>query len=963
MTSELEAEIKVYNNLIKQNELSFLKLSQFFKVMTTNGFKFVDRSKKALDEYLVELQKENPTATHIICLTNFYNGLKKHFDKMTEMFQNIDNQCVNKITEFSNNLKNKYTEFINNLLEIDNKLKEEKINLEKTKNEYFNTNKIVADLESKITQLKESKNKKEEEFKKYNEMLRKSHENLDIVKAKYFREINNYNKLATNDEKIYSSELEKIHKEQEKKITFLYDNLNNIKNELKDFSNSNLEIVNLIEKMNKSMNIARDVNLFKDECNFCGEENQRFTLEEFLNYDIFKTNTEEKKSSSFHKKDKDKKNNSSFTMWRFGKKGYTKDEQKVNNLIQKLFNDVEQISENETSFLMGFVDKQNNHFKFIDLLMENYKSKEFIRIKSLYNFNLLASLIQLIIDRNSNCIEALLERFYFIIELSENTIYTDKEYINIKDYLCQKIYRLSLFAKKEFWIMLINAKIKNFTEEKTKAEIEKKEKSKNVKGNSSDRGNSNYYSKFKGMLGFNNANIENKNVEKEIVFGQKYKNNLPLYCTEIIEEYIQHFSNFNVTRDISLKIVEKMYKEYQFNKIYYEYFIFEISSNCITSKNQIELIQNETVETNFYKYKYNMINKDEKDKKDNIDNLYNKYNRESNRKKYNKLVSLSYSVYFLDLEDYKNMMLLNSEYYNTLKKVIYKLILLKYPYINIGKKISIWKIMLNFSENKKKYNYNEIKKSILEKSSSDKSRDVIDLDVVRTAFDENKESNQQKLSCILKSIVEVVSGLHYNQGMNYIAAFFLNITKEDEEVSFYLFLGLLTYSKYGDLFKNDLTLLKKFFYIFERLISIFLPELYAFFKDNNIKTSYFISSWFITLFTNSFQSNKTKNNPKILLKIFDLFFYDGWRVIIITSIALLKTYETKIMNFPSEELLHFLIGDIIKEDYFDNNNFDKFMYILFNFKIEDELLKSLEKEFEIKKKMPKLGKDLNFQVI
>jgi hypothetical protein len=326
------------------------------------------------------------------------------------------------------------------------------------------------------------------------------------------------------------------------------------------------------------------------------------------------------------------------------------------------------------------------------------------------------------------------------------------------------------------------------------------------------------------------------------------------------------------------------------------------------------------------------------------------------------LNSLSFSIYFLDLEDYKNMMILNKEYYNSLKKVIYKLVLLKYPYINIGKKISIWRIMLNFSENKKKYNYNEIKNKIINKSTSEKGRDVIDLDVVRTAFDENKELNQKKISYILKSIVEVVPGLHYNQGMNYIAAFLLNITKDEEE-SFYLFLGLLTYTKYGDLFKNDLAQLKKCFYLFDRLISIYLPELYAFFMDNNIQSSYFISSWFITLFTNSFQYNRTKNDPKILLKLFDLFFYDGWKIIIITSISLLKVYEPKIMNFPSEDLLHFLIGDIIKENFFDNENFDKFMYILYNFKIEDELLKNIEKEFEIKTKMPQLGKNLNFEII
>ena len=100
--------------------------------------------------YYIELKKENSSATHIICLTNFYNGLKKYFDKMVEMFQNIDNQCTKKITEFSNNFKNNINESINNFLKINSKIKEQKINLEKVKNDYFNANKNMTTQELKI---------------------------------------------------------------------------------------------------------------------------------------------------------------------------------------------------------------------------------------------------------------------------------------------------------------------------------------------------------------------------------------------------------------------------------------------------------------------------------------------------------------------------------------------------------------------------------------------------------------------------------------------------------------------------------------------------------------------------------------------------------------------------------------------------------------------------------------------
>ena len=941
MTLDLETEIKVYNNLIKEQEISMTKLYLFFKTITTNGFKFVEQSKKALEEYYIGLKKENSSATHIICLTNFYNGINKYFDRMKVTFQNLDNKCANKILEFSNNFKTNITKSINNISNIDMRLKEQKINLEKAKNDYFNANKNATSQESKIIHLKESKNKKEEEFKKNNDILEKYNETLDSMKSIYLVEINKYNKFSVNYEKNYNIEVEKIYKEHEKKIVFFYEILNNFKKEINDFGDSNKDVANLIEKLNKSTNIERDVSLFKDENNFCNENNKRFILEEFLNYEVFKNSTGDKK---YINNKKYKKNSYSSSIWVFGKKDGEKkiNEQKVNDLIIRLLNDLDKINDDETTFLMAFVDKGiSNQFKFIELLMENHKNKEFIKINSLYNFNLLSSLIQLIIDRNSNNIRSLTDKYYFLIQLSENSLYSDKESTSIKNYLCQKIYKLPLFSKKEFWIILIDTKIKNFTEEKTKAEIEKINK--NVRGNMTERGNNTYYNKFKGMFTFNNN--ENKRVENEIMFGQKFKDNLPLYCIEVIEEYIQHFSNFNLSRDKSKAIIDEFYKKYKFDKMYYDYFMLEIKSNSNCSKYQTEIILNNDIIEKYDKFNFNV-----KRKKSYSENK--------------KLNSIAFSVSYLNLNDYKNIMILNSDYYKLLKKVIYKQILLKYPNMNIGKKITIWKIILDFSEFKKEYNYKDIKNYIIEKSENNKGRgrDVIDLDVVRTTFTENKDENQRKISCILKSIVETIPTLHYNQGMNYIAAFLLNITKDEEE-SFYLFIGLLTSTEYGTLFKNDLAQLKSFFYIFERLISIFLPELYTFFIDNNIKVSYFISSWFITLFTNSFQYIDVKNNPKILLKIWDSFFTDGWKTIMVTSIALLKTYESKIMIFPPEELLHFLIGDLIKENYFQNENFYKYMHSLFNFTIDDELIENLENEFKQKKKMPNLGKNLNFQII
>ena len=44
------------------------------------------------------------------------------------------------------------------------------------------------------------------------------------------------------------------------------------------------------------MNISRDVDLFKDEYNFCNDDKRRFLEEGYLDYEVYKKNTEESKS-------------------------------------------------------------------------------------------------------------------------------------------------------------------------------------------------------------------------------------------------------------------------------------------------------------------------------------------------------------------------------------------------------------------------------------------------------------------------------------------------------------------------------------------------------------------------------------------------------------------------------------------------------------------------------------------
>ena len=123
---------------------------------------------------------------------------------------------------------------------------------------------------------------------------------------------------------------------------------------------------------------------------------------------------------------------------------------------------------------------------------------------------------------------------------------------------------------------------------------------------------------------------------------------------------------------------------------------------------------------------------------------------------------------------------------------------------------------------------------------------------------------------MLRGIAYFVPKISYCQGMNYIAAFIYNISETEEE-AFDIMYGLFENTDFSQIFLDDLSKLNRYFYIFDRLIFLYLPELSNCFKINNILVNFYCSSWFITLFTNSLQYGTKCEYPKIILNIWDDF--------------------------------------------------------------------------------------------
>ena len=145
----MDEEIKKHQAFIKQSEITLNKLSIFFKEIGKNGIKFIEKIQKSFEEFIIELKKEDNTTTMNISLTNICNEFNFYFEKKKECFISIDKKLGDKISEFEKDYKNKYKENITKMSKLSSTINETKFQLDKIKNEYFNSCKDILDIEKK----------------------------------------------------------------------------------------------------------------------------------------------------------------------------------------------------------------------------------------------------------------------------------------------------------------------------------------------------------------------------------------------------------------------------------------------------------------------------------------------------------------------------------------------------------------------------------------------------------------------------------------------------------------------------------------------------------------------------------------------------------------------------------------------------------------------------------------------
>ena len=950
----LENEMKEYSTYFKYCDSVLSKIFLFFREFSKSGSKFVLSAKKSIEDIYTEINKESYFSSSLTKNLNYFcDDFNEIMDKLQSLFTRIDTDIVNKIIEFDKDYKSNSRNYLSKLNDLNNSLAENKNKLEKIKNNYFDSCKSMSDYDKKYASNKQKENLKKEGIEKMGDQLEKLKQISETKKVYYRIEVTKINDLLLNSEKSYSEIINLIEKEEEERGQFYVRIILLFINGIKELNFENKEYISRNEKYIDDIFIKRDIKMFSIFFNhFDDKTRTRFLKEEFLDFDNSQNKTESDNTiNEINEINENPKSiNIDNDIKEIGKIDYrialrminlgkeplididTMDSDfiEIDSIIFNLIQRDEKIDDEKFISIINFIGEKIDGCKnFLYLLMGHYYVKNLVKFNNLENLQLLNSIMNIIINYiidNDDYIYLC----FLMLYIGQKTVFYTKDEKYPTNYLCKLMSKSTIYYHTiEFWQKIITLKIKMLAKIKINEEFQYKKK--------------NNLSKDTGLISglgklFGGKNEANEKIENEILYSQIYKENISFYCNEILSEYLYHFMDYDFIEEKTFELIDQISNQYNLNVKQKNYYIEILNSNKMYKKAGNPYITD-------YENRLKKCTQLEYDKIYLSFNPSKKFGYIGNN---SKIKILLFSMKYLNKDDIISILCLNKECYNKMKKIVYKNILIKYnKNIDRKKHVNIWKILLNYNSTKQKYNYKDILDSINKSQKKESIFDIIELDVIRTSFVNNRKENHEKLGNILKVTSKVLPTVNYCQGMNHIASFLLIVCDEKEEETFYLFLSILLSTDYCSLVVNDLLKLNSFFYSFERLLNIMFPEMYNYLMSHSITCDYFCSSWFITLYTIAFANVKEKN-LEVMINIFDQFLLSGWKTVFKIGISLLRINSIKIFSLPYDQLVHYLNNAIIGSDFFQNDNFNELMNISINFKLSNNLVNNLCKEFEMK---------------
>ncbi|RDX79833.1 Ecotropic viral integration site 5 protein-like protein [Mucuna pruriens] len=203
-------------------------------------------------------------------------------------------------------------------------------------------------------------------------------------------------------------------------------------------------------------------------------------------------------------------------------------------------------------------------------------------------------------------------------------------------------------------------------------------------------------------------------------------------------------------------------------------------------------------------------------------------------------------------------------------------------------------------------------------------------------FQQRHGPGQRSLYNVLKAYSVFDRDVGYVQGMGFLAGLLLLYMSEED--AFWLLVALLkgaVHAPMEGLYLAGLPLVQQYLFQFECLVKEHLPKLGEHFSHEMINPSMYASQWFITVFSYSFPFH-------LALRIWDVFLYEGVKIVFKVGLALLKYCHDDLIKLPFEKLIHAL-----KNFPEDAMNPDTLLPLAYSIKISKRLVE-LKQEYEKK---------------
>jgi len=227
----------------------------------------------------------------------------------------------------------------------------------------------------------------------------------------------------------------------------------------------------------------------------------------------------------------------------------------------------------------------------------------------------------------------------------------------------------------------------------------------------------------------------------------------------------------------------------------------------------------------------------------------------------------------------------------------------------------------------------------LEKEPVDKNiEDIIIKDLDRTfpncaLFKEKLGKGQRDMLKVLSNYSKYNKEVGYIQGMAFICA--LLLIYMDEERTFFMLHTLIKKYELEGIYLPGLKDLKKKFYVLLKLEKRFIPKCYKILLKDEVYPRSYASEWFICLFSRNLDF-------KVLVRIFDTFLLEGFKVIYRFSLAFIKLKEEELIKREKGVDSTFIIMD----NCLKNVDVEELFNIAFGFKLKKKRIEKYEKEYE-----------------